>query len=349
MKISGFVLAFAVFTAAAGFLGAQQQPTVAVAPFEVISGISADEADAILRVFNIRLTNSGAVRLVDRGIVDRVLAEHSWQASYWSDEEKRAEIGKAMNANWIVRGEIQRISSSSTTLITVSFFDINTLQQMPGNYVRYPSSDDPFDHIEPLVDKLVQAVRASGTVSGTPAARNPSPTATPTPNPAAPASKIYKIGDLGPAGGIVFYDKGIFSNGWRYLEAAPLETEFTAQWGAYNQDVAGTSTVIGSGKRNTQLIVEHLNRIGERGRAAVLVASLNFDGFTDWFIPSRDELDLIHKNLKQKNLGSFGVNWYWSSSEYDSVHAWSLYTGHGLSFGQRKNDATQSVRAVRAF
>lgn len=33
----------------------------------------------------------------------------------------------------------------------------------------------------------------------------------------------YAIGDTGPAGGIVFYDKGEVTDGWRYLEAAPAE------------------------------------------------------------------------------------------------------------------------------
>ena len=33
----------------------------------------------------------------------------------------------------------------------------------------------------------------------------------------------YKVGDEGPAGGIIFYDKGEYSDGWRYLEAAPAD------------------------------------------------------------------------------------------------------------------------------
>ena len=33
----------------------------------------------------------------------------------------------------------------------------------------------------------------------------------------------YKVGDIGPAGGYVFYDKGFYSDGWRYIEAAPAD------------------------------------------------------------------------------------------------------------------------------
>jgi hypothetical protein len=42
--------------------------------------------------------------------------------------------------------------------------------------------------------------------------------------------RAYKIGDTGPAGGFIFYDKGYNSGGWRYLEAAPVEAEFQTVW-----------------------------------------------------------------------------------------------------------------------
>jgi hypothetical protein len=164
-------------------------------------------------------------------------------------------------------------------------------------------------------------------------------------------SKTYKVGDFGPAGGIVFYDKGTFSAGWRYLEAAPPETEFIAQWGAYEKTVGGTGTSVGVGKRNTQVIMEFLQRQGETGRAAQLCAALNFDGFKDWFLPSRDELNLMYTNLKTKGLGGFSDNWYWSSSEYLkylSTHAWVQRFSDGNQDAYYKHH-TGSVRAVRAF
>jgi len=41
----------------------------------------------------------------------------------------------------------------------------------------------------------------------------------------------YALRDVGPAGGYIFYDKGSYSNGWRYLEAAPKSTEWTGKNG----------------------------------------------------------------------------------------------------------------------
>jgi len=94
------------------------------------------------------------------------------------------------------------------------------------------------------------------------------------------SEKTYNIGDIGPAKGIVFYDKGIFSNGWRYLEAYPVEAEYKVQWGAYKHDVAGTESVIGSGKRNTELIIEKIREVGGARQAAQLCASVEVNGFS---------------------------------------------------------------------
>jgi hypothetical protein len=162
------------------------------------------------------------------------------------------------------------------------------------------------------------------------------------------SGKEYKVGDFGPAGGRIFYDKGRVTNGWRYLEAAPGETEFKAPWGAYQKNAGGTDTAVGAGKRNTELIVSFLRRTGESGRAAQLCDTLVFEGYDDWFLPSKDELDLMYKNLKAKGLGEFGNAWYWSSSEYDGKYAWLQYFSDGSQYYGTK-PTTNSVRAVRAF
>ncbi|GHU02575.1 hypothetical protein FACS1894147_04730 [Spirochaetia bacterium] len=46
---------------------------------------------------------------------------------------------------------------------------------------------------------------------------------------ALPDGKTYRVGDRGPGGGIIFYDKGEFSDGWRYLEVVPVRQESAGQ------------------------------------------------------------------------------------------------------------------------
>jgi hypothetical protein len=162
----------------------------------------------------------------------------------------------------------------------------------------------------------------------------------------APA-KVYTIGDIGPAGGVIFYDKGSFSDGWRYLEAAPRDAGIAA-WGLYGKNVSATGTAVGSGKRNTHLILEALGREGETGRAAQFCAAFEEGGFKDWFLPSKDELDLMYTNLKSSDLESF-VGFHWSSSEVSSDNAWPQGFNDGHPYYSYLKNITLSVRAVRAF
>jgi hypothetical protein len=165
----------------------------------------------------------------------------------------------------------------------------------------------------------------------------------------AEASGVYTVGGKGPAGGFVFYDKGVFSNGWRYLEAAPGETEFVdVEWGVYEKSVPGIVVDIGFGTRNTRLIVDFLEKNEENGKAAQLCAGLNFGGCGDWFLPSRGELNLIYQNLKKKGVGNFTNSDYWSSSEYDNSNSWVQSFRDGNQTINSKN-LTCSARAVRAF
>jgi len=120
-------------------------------------------------------------------------------------------------------------------------------------------------------------------------------------------SGTYPIGGTGPAGGHIFYDKGSYSNGWRYLEAAPASTEWTDnEWGSFGTLIGGTGTGIGTGKSNTTIIVNWLNNnsddtLGDvtykTDRAAYLCDALTVGGYSDWFLPSKDELNLMYQNL----------------------------------------------------
>jgi hypothetical protein len=165
------------------------------------------------------------------------------------------------------------------------------------------------------------------------------------------AEKEYKIGDTGPAGGIVFWVRADAPKGeWRYLEAAPADLP-EAAWGAYQKGIEGTEERIGSGKKNTELIVAKLKELGESGKAAQLCAEYEANGYRDWFLPSTDELVLMYlmyKNLKTNSWGEFKETYYWSSSQYYSDNAW----GQNFAYGRRGyggRDDRSSVRAVRAF
>jgi len=158
--------------------------------------------------------------------------------------------------------------------------------------------------------------------------------------------KSYAIGDLGPARGVVFYDKGEVSDGWRYLEMAPDATERLLPWGSQGP-LASTRTTVGTGRANTEAL---LIDSPDRGTAASYCAQLVVQDFSDWFLPSKDELDLLYKSLARNGTGTFlreGYG-YWSSSEYDGRRSWGQGFSNGVQ-GRVEKTELLAVRAIRAF
>jgi hypothetical protein len=157
----------------------------------------------------------------------------------------------------------------------------------------------------------------------------------------------YAIGDYGPAGGRIFYVKEHYTEGWRYLECASADVG-TMQWGLNGTDLSGTGTQVGTGKQNTQILFERMYQTGERNRAAQLCVVYNEGGYSDWFLPSRNELDLIFRNLQSDSYVTLTDNYYWSSSQYDATSSWCQKFQDG-SQGYGNKNYTFCVRPIRRF
>ena len=171
----------------------------------------------------------------------------------------------------------------------------------------------------------------------------------------------------GPAGGAIFYDcdadndygnaDGLTSNacGWRYLEAAPEDLSTTYIFG-YGSSGSITSTSIGTGKENTSKLIKAMGTSAKTSSSssatttdnyAARMASLySLNGNTDWFLPSKDELNRMY--LVKKHIGNFVSAYYWSSSESNSNYAWDQDFSNG---GQHNDvrDSSKYVRPLRAF
>ena len=201
---------------------------------------------------------------------------------------------------------------------------------------------------------------------------------------------------IGPSGGYVFYDKGDSSDGWRYLEASPADLRVVdgvptidSNASGYSDATTGyvfgfyrttddgsnlyvngtttynaadcTGTAIGTGKTNTQLLVNAMDDetytssygSGKTGNyAAKLCDDLTYTvkgiTYSDWFLPSRDELNLMYKQLKANGLGGFANSYYWSSSEtaYSAGYACELsfYMGYLYEYSRQNYSGVWPVR-----
>ena len=172
--------------------------------------------------------------------------------------------------------------------------------------------------------------------------------------PTTPTTTALSIGDT-YQGGIIFYLDG---NGGGLI-AAPTDQSTGAQWGCYGTTISGAyGTTIGTGAQNT---IDIDSLCTTAGTAADICANLTLGGYSDWFLPSKDELNLIWTNLADSdgdgsnngpsdpnNLGGFANYIYWSSTNYVQDGAWVQSFINGYQHLNLK-DVNDYVRAVRAF
>ncbi|NDD72178.1 MAG: DUF1566 domain-containing protein [Actinobacteria bacterium] len=191
------------------------------------------------------------------------------------------------------------------------------------------------------------------------------------------ANTVCKVGDIGPGGGIVFYDAGKDEYWGRYLEMAPKSCEGerlswrpagntkTVYTGSGSQSAAELRLLakgLGMGKVNTRVITLALGA-GTKPYAAKFAEDSTCGGKDDWFLPSKDELDIAFNRLAQNRVagndtpvGGFNKGYYWTSTDYNNSTAWTQYFIDGQQFDRvqtldgNKNPPTPfRVRPIRAF
>jgi hypothetical protein len=162
----------------------------------------------------------------------------------------------------------------------------------------------------------------------------------------------FAIGDIGPGGGKVFITPSTAGNSTgKYFEVAPVAVEVTRTWATgANQSlvVSGADgTAIGTGAQNTIDIVAQTGNVAATS-AAVYCSDLVYGGYSDWFLPSKDEIVQMSANMTAIG-GLTNEGFYWSSSEYDLYKGWAVYMDGGtFTFDWDKSNAVR-VRPVRSF
>ncbi|MCH2231762.1 MAG: hypothetical protein MK105_15620 [Crocinitomicaceae bacterium] len=147
-------------------------------------------------------------------------------------------------------------------------------------------------------------------------------------------------------GGIIFYLNT--SNGTGLISSESNQP-LNAMWGDNSLNITGANgTAIGTGAQNTLDILAEDPTIGS---PAEICNNLVLNGYSDWFLPSKDELNAMYTNLYLNGFGNL-INDYWSSTESsaNSAWAWNQYMQNGFQ-GQTDKAwcCSFNVRAIRAF
>ena len=220
---------------------------------------------------------------------------------------------------------------------------------------------------------------SSSTISTTTTTVTPTTTTlAPTTTTTTLAPLVYQVGDPGPSGGIIFYKDLNRPAGSQYFEVACAGwpdgtcggsdlTDQRPAWGCEGTSITDADGIaIGTGEQNTTDITAIVGGCATSGIAARLANDLTLGGQTDWFLPSKDELNALCKwahndtvNAICNNDGSgsswpltygdFSYDYYWSSSELSGTIANSqgLNDGYQTPFYAKSNLAY--VRPVRSF
>jgi len=174
----------------------------------------------------------------------------------------------------------------------------------------------------------------------------------------------FRVGDVDPGRGKIFYvsDTGFncgreFTNTGspngglcHYLEVAitgisPNWSDVGYAWsGNTNTFIGTTSTEIGSGYMNTLAMI---SQDSTAQRAGTEAQAYRGGGLTDWYLPSKDELNELY--LNRTTIGGLICIDYWSSSEENANSAWFQYFHFGVQEGKNKNTLTYCARPIRAF
>jgi len=187
------------------------------------------------------------------------------------------------------------------------------------------------------------------------------------------SGRRYSIGDVGPGGGYVFITPTTAGNSTGLYFETPEKTWSAAAngdvvnaglsaipmcVGALGTTYQGNSnTAIGSGAANTTFVAG----LAGAGSVAYAVENLTYNNYTDWFIPSRDELQKLYDN--RASLGAansfVGSQYYWSSTEttdppnpFGDVMNFAMQLGvaaQTMSASGKASALGMAVRIVRSF
>ena len=154
-------------------------------------------------------------------------------------------------------------------------------------------------------------------------------------------------------GGIIAYilqpgDPGYDANVPHGLIAAPSDQGTQVPWGCQGTIISGADgTAIGTGNQNT---IDIMAGCPSAGIAARLCGDLELNGYSDWYLPSYNELQKLFDN--RAVIGGFDESLYWSSTEYNDPNysgAYGLYFNSSTGWGAQPKTQLWNVRAIRAF
>ena len=131
-------------------------PVCAVAPFENNAGLRQTDVETITNLFLGELARSGKLSVVDRNSFDRIKAQMNFQSSDWSDNNKVAEFGRALNANYVAYGNFMKLGDR--TILIVNIINVNTTRILNSVPLQINDISELLNKMQGLVNDLLSRI-----------------------------------------------------------------------------------------------------------------------------------------------------------------------------------------------
>jgi TolB-like protein len=343
-------------------------PRLAVVEFTSNVNTEKTKADG-LTVRNLvesQMVAVGKYQIITRSEIDQLLNNQRIQVSSISSAENVKKL-QLQNISYIVTGSVDAMGSDYA--VTVKILDVSTGQfSHSANEFMGGASRELYNGVNTLVANFVKGMSAEGGQVAQAGSQRPR-------SGVSAAGIGIEVSTI--FGGTLYFQGEEIASLWdNDTYTIPIERPglykirmVFASGRATSRDVTITSRgvvkerflsppsvgdrglgggIIFFAEGETTMEVSGLLGKASWNEALNLARNYRGGGYSDWHLPTQNELDLVYKNLRARNIGNLGNDRYWSSSEPNNNDAWSQYFSDGRQSKHLKN-YTSSVRAVRAF
>ena len=168
----------AVMVVLAALCFAQNLPRVVLVPLENRAGEQyAYDVETIGELLENFINETQRLNVIDRSALDAAMAARGWRMDDWADNAKTAEMGRVLNAQYIVRGTVSRLGDN--LLVSARVLDIATAELRSSTNTQLEHMNEAYSKMNSMAQILTYNMglavpQAQPTETAQPAAQAPS-------------------------------------------------------------------------------------------------------------------------------------------------------------------------------